>query len=275
MLSESERLGDLFRWHTQAIEIGDLKSPRDFECVVQNCRRFGLRLGLHTPLYAVDDRYGLLSGSGPAWDELQRNLETARSEGISYVLIHFPYVWDKGGNSRGIDQMREIIPCLKRLERTCGVPVVCEPKLGPRRDPAALVLLWAVSQQELLQWDLSFCLDVGDIFMASRALRASYEDMITHLAPWCHVVHLHHVWLSSQHYYWTPVEQEGNVPILRTLEILGGTGIDTFAVIEHTPHRVRDAEQVGDGLNWLLRNAGPWKDRAGAETWDGKFTKVR
>lgn len=276
VLSESERLGDLFRWHTQAIEIGSLKSPHDLECVLQNCRRFGLKLGIHSPLYAVDDRCGLLWDNGPAWDELNRNLEMARDQGVSYIVVHFPWVWDKDGSHLGIERIRETIPRLKRLERTHGVPVVCEPKLGPRRDPSALVLLWAVNRQELLQWDLSFCLDVGDIYMASRALRASYEDMVAHLAPWCHVVHLHNVWMSGPHYYWTPVEQGGNVPILRTLEILGGTCSDIVAVIEHTPHRVRDNEQVGDGLNWLLQNAGPWKGREGIpKTWDGKYTRVR
>lgn len=275
VLSESERLGELFRWHTQAIEIGDLRSVRDFDSVLQNCRRFGIRLGIHTPLYSVDDRRGLLRDSGPAWDELQRNLEIARKEGIAYVLIHFPYVWDKDGNNLGIDQIREAIPRLKRLERAYGVPLVCEPKLGPRKDPAVFVLLWAINRQELLQWDLSFCLDVGDIFIASRALRSSYEDMVTHLAPWCQIVHLHHVWTAGQRYYWTPVEQDGNVPILRTLEILGGTCCDMFVVLEHMPHRVRDKEQVANGLNWLLKNAGPWKDREGVQTWDGKYTGVR
>jgi hypothetical protein len=194
---------------------------------------------------------------------------------MSYVLVHFPFVWNKEGNNLGIDLVRETIPRLKRLERAFGVPVVCEPKLGPTQDPAAFVMLWSISRQELMQWDLSFCLDVGDIFMASRTLRSSYEDMIAHLAPWCYVVHLHHVWLAGHKYYWTPVERDGSVPILRTLKTLGGTGCDIFTVIEHTPHRVRDTAQVEEGLNWLLQNAGPWKDRAGVPPmYDGKYRGI-
>lgn len=273
--SESGRLNELYRWHPQAIEIGDIKVHSDFDAVVQNCKRYGLRLGIHSPLYSVDDRYGLLRGDRTAWDELQRNLDTARLDGISYVLVHFPYVWDQAGNNLGIDQVREIIPRIKRLERASGVPVVCEPKLGPRRDPAAFVLLWAINRQELMQWDLSFCLDVGDLYLASKSLRSSYEDMVAHLAPWCHVVHLHNVWAGGTRYYWTPVEEGGNVPILRTLEILGGTGCDIFTVIEHTPHRVIDNNQVEKGINWLLANSGPWKYRDGISTFDGKYRCVR
>lgn len=276
VLSESEKLRDLFKWHTQAIEIGDLKSPHDLTCMIENCRRFGVRLGLHTPVFAIDDRRGLLWNDSPAWDELQRNLDIARREGLEYVLVHFPYVWDREGHNVGIDQVRAIIPRLKRLERASGIPVVCEPKLGPRKDPSAFTMLWAINRQELLQWDLSFCLDVGDLYIASRALRSSYEDMVAHIAPWCHVIHLHHVWQGGLRYFWTPVEQDGCVPILRTLEILGGTGCDIFAVLEHTPHRVRDNAQVEEGLNWLLRSAGPWKDREGLPpVYDGKYRGVR
>jgi len=276
VLSESSRLGELFRWHTQAIEIGDLRSRNDFDIVVQNCRKFGLRLGIHTPLYSIDDRRRLLSGDNTAWDELQRNLEIGRREGLSYVLVHFPYVWDDQGQNMGIEVVRETIPRLKRLERAFQVPIVCELKLGPKKDPAAFAMLWAVSRLELLQWDLSFCLDVGDLFLACRALRCSYEDMVTHFAPWCHVVHLHHVWLGRQHYYWTPVERDGNVPIQRTLEILGTSGCDIFAVIEHTPHRMRDFAQVEEGINWLLGVTGPWKDREGIPpVYDGKYRGIR
>lgn len=275
VLSESQRLKEMYRWHPQAIEIGDIKAPGDFDSVVHNCRRLGIRLGIHSPLYAVDDRYGLLRGERRAWDELQRNLEFARAEGLSYVLVHFPYVWDQSGNNLGVDQVRETIPRIKRLERAYGIPVVCEPKLGPKRDPAAFLMLWSISRQELMQWDLSFCLDTGDIYLASRSLRASYEEMTSHFAPWCHVVHLHNVWTGGTRYYWTPVGEGGNVPILRTLEILGGTGSDIFAVLEHTPHRVIDNEQVERGINWLLQNSGPWKYREGLSTFDAKYRCVK
>jgi sugar phosphate isomerase/epimerase len=273
--SESERLRELFKWYPQAIEIGDIKVPGDFEAVVQNCKRQGIRLGVHSPLYSIDDRYGLLRGEPAAWDELQRNLERARAEGFAYVTVHFPYVWDQSGKNLGVHQVREFVPRIKRLERAYGVPVVCEPKLGPRRDPAAFVMLWTLSKQELLQWDLSLCLDVGDLYLAAKSLRSSYEDMVAHLAPWCHVVHLHHVWTGGTRYYWTPVEEHGNVPILETLEILGGIGSDIFAVIQHTPHRVRDNDQVAKGINWLLSNTGPWKYREGISTYDGKYRCVK
>lgn len=275
VLSESNRLKELYMWHPQAIEIGDIRVQSDFDEVVSNCGRLGIELGIHSPLYSVDDRYGLLNGCSTAWDELQRNLETARSEGLSYVLVHFPYLWDQAGNNSWIEQVRDAVPKIKRLERAYGIPVVCEPKLGPRRNPAALMMLWSMSRQELTQWDLSFCLDVGDIYLASRSLRSSYEKMVSHLAPWCSVVHLHNVWTGGIRWYWTPVGEGGNVPILRTLEILGGKDSDIFAVIKHTPHRVISHEQVEKGINWLLSSSGPWKHREGLSTYDGKYRQVR
>lgn len=273
--SESERLRELFSWHPQAIEIGDIKVPGDFEVLVENCRRQGIKLGIHSPLYAIDDRYGLLREEPAPWQELQRNLERARRDNLAYVTVHFPYVWDQAGRNLGFDQVREYIPRLKRLERAYGIPIVCEPKLGPKKDPAAFLMLWSVSKQELLQWDLSLCLDVGDLYLAAKSLRSSYEEMVAHLAPWCYVVHLHHVWSGGTRYYWTPVEEHGNVPILRTLDILGGIGSDIFAVIQHNPHRVKNNDQVASGINWLLSNTGPWKYREGICTYDGKYRCVK
>lgn len=273
--SESERLRELFKWHPQAIEIGDIRVPGDFDALVEACRRQGVKLGIHSPLYGVDDRYGLLRDEPAAWQELQRNLEIARREGVAYVTVHFPYLWDETGRNLGFGRVRECIPSIKRLERAYGVPIVCEPKLGPKKDPAAFLMFLSVSKQELLQWDLSLCLDVGDIYLAAKVLRISYEEIVTHLAPWCYVVHLHHVWAGGTKYYWMPVAEHGNVPILRTLEILGGTGSDIFAVFQHSPHRVRSDEQVADGINWLLSKAGPWKHREGICTYDGRYRCVK
>ncbi len=276
VLSERQRLRELFRWHSQAIEIGDLLTPDDLNYILRRCRKFGVGLGIHSPLYTVDDRHGLLWEKGYAWDELERNLQTARAEDLDYVLVHFPYVWDEKNMNVGIDKVRAMVPRMKQLERDSGIPIICEPKLGPKKDPTAFTMLRTITKQELSEWELSFCLDVGDIFLACRTLRSCYEDIIAHLAPWCRVVHLHQVWFGGTKYFWTPVEQDGCVPILRTMEILGKNGSDIHAVIEHTPHRVRNAAQVEEGINWLLRSTGPWKDRENVPPlFDGKFRRVR
>lgn len=277
IVSETERLHELFKWNSQAIEIGDMKRRDDFDDLVSRCHRFGIALGIHSPLFVLDDRRGLLwDENNYAWEELERNLEIAAREGLDYVLVHFPYIWDKTGHNLGANKVRETIPRLKRMELASGVPIVCEPKLGPKKDPSAFMMLLSVSRVELSQWELSLCLDVGDIFFACRGLHSSYEQMITHLAPWCRVVHLHQVWFGGTKYFWTPVERDGCVPILKTLEILGKQDRDIYAVIEHTPHRVLCESQVETGVNWLLQNAGPWKGREGLPpTFDGKYKAVR
>ncbi len=273
--SDSIRLPELFQWHTQALEIGDIACLADLDYLVGKCRRTNLELGLHTPLFRTDDRHGLLLNGEAAWDELERNLSMAADNELSYVLVHFPYLWDTGGRNVGPHRLRESVARIKWLEEEYGVKVVCEPKLGPRKDPSAFVLLWSVSQQELIEWDLSLCLDVGDIHLACRNLRGQWERLFSHLAPWCDVVHLHHVWAGGTRHYWTPVSENGNVPIKDMLSVLRSMDRDIYAVLEHTPHRTGSHLEVTKGIDWLLQNSGPWKGRDGHDTWNGKYTQVR
>ncbi|HHW25958.1 MAG TPA: hypothetical protein GXX23_01305 [Firmicutes bacterium] len=274
--SESKRLPELFQWHTQGMEVGDFASTRDLDYIVSKCKKCSVKLGLHTPLLRTDDRHGLLwDSSTTAWDELRRNLEFARDHEIAYVLVHFPYIWDKGGRNLGVEGVRSAVHRLKRLEEWSGVPIVCEPKLGPNRDPSVFMLLWSIGKQELRQWDISFALDVGDIYLASQKLRGRWEPLFSHLAPWCSVIHLHNVWAGGRQYYWTPVSPRGNVPVDKMMAYLDSENKDIYAVLQHNPHRSGGREEVGEGINWLLQNAGPWKDREGYDTWDGKYTRVK
>jgi hypothetical protein len=275
VLSQSKRLPELFQWHTQAIEMGDLASPRDLDYIISKVNKCSLDLGIHTPLLKTDDRHGLLwNSSTSAWDELHRNLDFAARHNLAYVLVHFPFIWDKAGRNLGVDGVRTAVHRLKRLEEMSGVPIVCEPKLGPNRDPAAFMLLWTIGRQELREWDVSFALDVGDIYLACQKLRGSWERLFGHLAPWCKVIHLHNVWAGGRRYYWTPVSARGNVPVEQMLAYLDSESKDIYAVLEHTPHRSGSKEEVGKGINWLLQHAGPWKDREGYDTWDGKYCQV-
>ncbi len=276
VLSVPEKLHELFLWHTQAIEIGNLVNDSDFDYMVEKCNRLAISLGLHTPVYASDEGSSLLWEDTKAWDELRRNLEAAIAKGIVYVVVHFPYVWDRLHRNLGIDCFRAAIPKIKELESWAGVPVVCEPQLGPNRDPTAFTILWSIGHQELQQWGLSLALDLGDIYLACRRLRVEWKPLLTHLAPWCRVAYIHHVWGGGRHYYWMPVASQGNVPIEPMLGCLGALAEhDIYAVLEHHPHRSGSVEQIGKGINWLLQHVGPWKGRGDNLTWDGKYRAVR
>lgn len=269
--SSSQRLPELFNWQTQAIEIGSLSYGGDLEFLMDRCNRSGLKVGFHCPLYLLDSRYGFLLDDGTACDELRRTCRLAEDWGVSYVVVHFPYMWDTSGRNLGMKRVRKGLETIKALEELHEVPIICEPKLGPRKDPSAFILLMAISETELAQWNLSLCLDVGDIYLACRWLKYKYKDMISHLAPWCRVVHLHHVWLGGRRYYWSPVAGQGNVPISDTMEILRSVPADIYAVLQHCPHRTGSRESVADGISWLLENTGPWLGRE--EAGRGKRTQ--
>ncbi len=273
--SDSSRLPELFQWHTQALEICDIACLADLDYLVSKSLRLGLKMGLHTPLLRTDDVRGLLWRGETAWYELERNLGTAVQKKMAYVLVPFPYFWDSGGRNVGFHHLRSSVARIKRLEQEYGVTVVCKPQLGPRRDPSAFVFLWAISQQELTDWDLSLCIDVGELYLASHGLRTKWEGLFCHLAPWCTVTHLHHVWKGGTRHYWTPVSGNGNVPIEQMLCLLDSTNRDIYAVLEHHPHRTGSKSEVAKGIDWLLQNSGPWLEREDYDTWNGKYTKVR
>lgn len=273
--SSSQRLPELFNWHTQAIEIGNLGYDGDLEFLMGKSNRSGLKVGFHCPLYSLDSRYGFLLDDDTARDELRRACRLASDWGVSYIVIHFPYMWDTSGRNLGIQRVRRGLEIIKTFEGLYKVPIICEPKLGPRKDPSAFIALMAISEARLPQWNLSLCLDVGDIYLACRLLKYPYQDMISQLAPWCRVVHLHHVWLGGRKYYWSPVAKQGNVPILDTMDILKNGSADIYAVLQHCPHRTGSRESVADGINWLLENTGPWVGREecdrGKSTQDEKY----
>lgn len=148
--------------------------------------------------------------------------------------------------------------------------MLIEPKLGSDRSPEALLLLHQLPLTELLSWGLAFCLDLGDIFLASSWLGLPYLEMIEHLAPLTSAVHLHNVAFSSTdpakgeqlpppvkpenesfQYIWTPVTNDNSVPIAETLRLLKKFDRTITLVLEHTPHLVNSDAEVRSGIDWL------------------------
>ncbi len=258
--SDSKRLSEMFQWRAQAIEVSNLASVDDLNYLADMARINGLVVGLKTPLFRTDDAKGLLWESETPWDELERNLRIAEGNRFAYVLARFPYLWDSKGRHFGLDRIRNAVVRIKDLEQRYGVKIVCNPKLGPKLSSTSFLVLWAISKEELGQWSLSFCLEFGDIYLALQHDRCLCKKLVSHLAPWCSVVHLHHVWKGGTRYYWTPVSAHGNVPIKEMLGCLDSTKKDIYAVFEHAPHRTGDPAAVREGIAWLQQNTGPWKN---------------
>lgn len=255
ILSESSRLLELFSWGCSAIEIGSLADEQDYSYVLGECLKRRMQLAIHSPFYREGNRYGLLQGEVDAWSELERDLSVAQRDGLAYVLIHFPYLREtvQCGDLDGIRTAAERIVSLSQKYKT---PVLIEPKLGPNCDCSVLRLLRSLSLDELKAWKLAFCLDVGDIYIASKVSDMPYLDIVKHLAPLTRAVHLHDVVIKEDGYFWTPITGQDSVPILETLSLLSNSEREIFLVLEHTPHLVENNEQVLDGIEWLRTQLG-------------------
>lgn len=251
ILSESSRLPELFTWGCSAIEIGSFADAQAYSYVLQECRKRHMQLAIHSPFYRDGNRYGLLQGDASAWVELERDLAVAQRDGLAYVLIHFPY-FTTPVQSGARACIRTAAERITSLSQKYAIPVLIEPKLGPNCDYSALKLLQSLPLAELRAWGPSFCLDVGDIYIASQLSDMPYLDMVSHLAPLTHAVHLHDVVIREDGYFWTPLTGKPSVPIIETLELLPAFERDIFLVLEHTPHLVESREQVQNGIAWLL-----------------------
>ncbi len=258
ILSASDRLDELFTWGTEAIEAGGFDTMDDLHYVLRRCQESGVEFGLHAPSLRHRNRYGLLYDEVDAWSELEEDLELAWRGGMSYVLIHFPYFREPIPYADAIERIRYAVRRIHEINRH-QVKIIAEPKLGPNRDPFGISLLLNTTRAEIADWKIDWCIDVGDLYIACQALGLQYEEQVQHLARFATVAHLHHVEVEGSHYIWTPVTAEGIVPIAHTLDLLAENPWDTYVVLEHTPHKVRDRQQVIDGLEWMIGLGHSWR----------------
>lgn len=250
ILSETSRLHELFQWGCGALEIGSFADSQAYAYVLQQCRARSMKLAIHSPFYRDGNRYGLLANEASAWTELERDLSLAQQDGLSYLLVHFPYLRQPVEGDLP-ELIQQVAQRLGALSRSYGVPLLAEPKLGPDCDPAMLCLMHTLSQEQLAAWGLPFCLDVGDIYLAAERSKTPYLDMVSHLAPLAAAVHLHDVViLEDGRYIWAPASGEDAVPIRETLALLAADR-EIFLVVEHTPHLVASEEQVQRCIDWL------------------------
>lgn len=252
ILSESSRLSELFTWGCSAIEIGSFADEQAYSYVLQECRKRDMQLAIHSPFYRDGNRYGLLQDEASAWTELERDLAVAQQDDLAYVLIHFPY-FGAPVQCGALASIRISAERIVSLSQKYGIPVLIEPKLGPGYDYSALKLLQSLPLAELKAWGLAFCMDVGDIYIASQLSDMPYLDIVSHLAPLTHAVHLHDVVVREDGYFWTPVTGRDSVPIAETLAVLRSEERDIYLVLEHTPHLVESREQVERGIAWLRK----------------------
>ncbi len=250
ILSDSSRLSELFAWGCSAIEIGSFSDEQAYSYVLRECRKRHMRLAIHSPFYKDGNRYGLLQGEGSAWTELERDLSIAQRDELAYVLIHFPY-FSSPVQRGSVAAIRKAAHQIVLLSQKYQIPVLIEPKLGPGCDHSLLRLLHALPLADLEAWGLAFCIDVGDLYIASKLSDMPYLDLVSHLAPLTHAVHLHDVAVTEEGYIWTPITGSDSVPIAETLTLLRPEKWDIYLVLEHTPHLMESTQQVQQGINWL------------------------
>ena len=254
-MSESSRLPELFTWGCSAIEIGFLADERDYLYMLRECVARGMQMAIHSPVYQDGNRLGLLQNDAGAWAELERDLSVARRDGLAYLLVHLQCLQTPVEDD-ALTSIKSAALKMAALSREYGVPVVLEPKLEPNRGHSLFLLLHSLPLPELESWGLAWCVDVGDIYMASQESSVPYLEMISHLAPLAKVVHLHDVVVQGERYFWTPVTGQDAVPIAETLALLNPLERDIFVVVEHTPHLVESVKQVRQGIEWLRGQLG-------------------
>lgn len=276
--SDSDLLPQLFTWHTQSIELTRLRSIHDYTYIYEKSQATGVKLALHSPLFCIDDANGLLWDQDTPWRELERNLYLARKDHLQYVLVNFPYPWDRSSDNLGCDiksTIKKTARKIKGLSSYYGIPVFLRPMVGPKEDPKVFSFLMSEGTPFIESLGLGICIDLGSVFLAAKKRRTGFLEMIRILAPCCTILHLHHIWYGGKKSIRTPVSKGGNIPIMEALKLVERRKKDVYAVLTYTPQRVASRRQVEEGLNWLLNSTGPWKGRDTYPTYDGRYKRIR
>lgn len=252
--SDTDRLDDLFRPDVDHIEIGMFEDLDVASRFVRRARMRGYTVGVHAPLVDGGSKYDLIEPVDmpvdDAWDQLSDELAWCRDTGVDYLLVHFPYASRSG--TLTIPEVTAAARRIARLQSRFGVRVVCEPKLGDDRDPAAVGWLRTAPTRIFSDAGLTLCWDVGDHLLADGPV-GSYQASF---ARWRHlvsVVHLHNIRFDGRRYRWTPPHPSPSAvdadydlsPLVWALPA------DATVVLEYTPQPVSTAANVDTSFAYL------------------------
>lgn len=252
--SVREKLADLFKHDVEHIEIGEFNdedSLRDFLNLVQQSK---YSFALHSPRFRQNSKYDLLEAvfmdSELAWEQFEADIAWVKEVGAAYILVHFPYFKDEQSDISN-EKIEAGLQRLSYLQDRYNVQIVCEPKLGMKRSAVGIDALDHFPVETWAQYGIKLCIDIGDYLIASDQAYSLIEKWLDHI----HVVHLHNVEFSAEHYIWVPIhpshENDGiHFSIEAILNLLTRTG-QRFFILEHTPETQPRDCFVEEGLRWL------------------------
>ncbi|GGE44949.1 hypothetical protein GCM10011391_24740 [Pullulanibacillus camelliae] len=255
IMSDTKQLETLFTYGLSHIEIGEFADPQGFERFMQLQKGRGMTFGIHAPLYRTGSKNDLLQkiSFDPelAWEQLEKEAKQLSILGAKYILVHFPFLATSLGEDAHV-QLERSLQRLKGIQDRYGLPIVCEPKLGPDRSPLAIETLQQLPIEIWETYNLKLCIDVGDYALAVG------ERLMAVLKKWLKfvkVVHLHNIEFQGKQHFWVPIhpshEQDPEhlkiVPLLTLLS----QAPDVIFILEHTPHLSPGQTFVNEGIEWL------------------------
>ncbi|MBE1446805.1 sugar phosphate isomerase/epimerase family protein [Paenibacillus sp. OAS669] len=261
ILSNPERLEELFWDDIDQIEIGEFPDERAFEQFLELARQKGVPYGVHSPLLRSGSKYDLIQHvymePEEAWKRLEAEVCQLSRLGAQYVLVHFPYFKEELPPTEDVHVLIEQgLQRLHSLQEKYSIPLVCEPKLGWNRSAVGIEYLHHFPVEVWEKYSISLCIDIGDYLMATG------DRILSYLAKWRnHIksVHLHNVELVPGHYHWIPVhpshETNGRqYPIQELIRFLAECE-DVVFIFEHTPHGQHDKAFIQSGYEWIRKLA--------------------
>ncbi len=268
VLSESDRLDELFWDGIDHVEVGDLSASTDLDTLLTHARQQSISVGFHSPLFKGGSKYDLLTqvqqSPEQAWHQLEEELGIAQDNQVEYVLVHFPY-FPLASEDYPIPQIEVGLNRLRSLQASYGTKVLCEPKLGIRRDPGGIGILKFYPVDQWREFGVLMCWDMGDYLLASETL----EECLVELRRWRDVIdalHVHNVKVTSEKYYWVPVHPsyEDSEDFFTIKPLLSEIKeMNALLVWEHTPHFTPDHGFVLEGLQWVKGILGLASDNVG------------
>ncbi|ARI76973.1 TIM barrel protein [Halobacillus mangrovi] len=260
ILSDPHQFYKLFKKGLPHIEIGEFPDRDSFFRFYKMTKARKVSFGVHSPLIRGSSKYDLIDevvmSPVQARSNFEREVKELAQLGAEYVLVHFPYFKSPPVSSPE-NKIEEGLQFLSDLQNYYGIPIVCEPKLGPERSAHNIQALHDYGVGLVAKYGLYICIDLGDYLMATKE---KWEDYVRPLLPHTKVVHLHHVTYVEGKYYWVPIHPDfENDPDHFTLEPclnLLKNGIDKYFIFEHTPHTSPSDLMVDQGVDWIRNQLG-------------------
>ena len=261
ILSDPDRLDELFWEGIDHIEVGSLSSGTDLDKLLDRARQQALSVGFHSPLLKGGSKYDLLlqveQQPEAAWRQLAEELKIAKANQVEYVLVHFPFFLSAAAPDP-IPQIDAGLERLAELQAKYGTTILCEPKLGVRQDPGGIGILRDYPVERWLDFAVPMCWDMGDWILAAGS-PSTYLDDFGRWAGAIAAIHVHDVKVEEKRYYWLAVHPsyEGKEPFLSLKPFFAALkSMGVLLVWEHTPHFLPDQGFALEGFRWAKHELG-------------------